>query len=220
MPDVNLDLARFNMVNQQIRPWEVLDPQVVEVLEKVPRERFVPSGYRNLAFSAIEIPIGHGERTMFPAVEGRMLQSLAIGASDMVLEVGTGTGFITALLARLAKHVYSVEIHPDLLEGARGCLASLGISNVTLEQGDAAAGWDRHGPYDVIVLTGSVPEIPAAFLSNLRQGGRLFAVVGEPPVMEARLVTRVSEDAYAREDLFETVLPPLVNAIPSQRFLF
>ncbi|CAK0744982.1 protein-L-isoaspartate(D-aspartate) O-methyltransferase [Gammaproteobacteria bacterium] len=220
MPNVDLDRARFNMVKQQIQPWEVLDPQVLDTLEGVSREHFVPSKYRNLAFSAIQIPIGHDQTMMFPVVEGRMLQALAVRPSDMVLEVGTGSGFVTALLARLAKHVYSVDLHSDFLESASSRLASQGITNVTLEQGDAASGWDRHAPYDVIVLTGSVSEIPNAFLNSLRHGGRLFAVVGESPVMEARLVIRTGDNAYAHEDLFETVLPPLVNPSSSQRFLF
>jgi protein-L-isoaspartate(D-aspartate) O-methyltransferase len=219
MPEIDLDRARFNMVKQQIQPWELLDSQVLEVLENAPRERFVPPRYRNLAFAGIEIPIDHGQTMMFPVVEARMLQALTLQPTDTVLEIGTGTGFITALLARLAKHVYSVEIFGDFLESAQERLVSLGITNVTLEQGDAAEGWDRHAPYDVIALTGSVPEIPEAFLHSLRPGGRLFAVVGAPPAMEACLITRI-EDAYAREDVFETVLAPLVNSTKFQRFMF
>jgi len=220
MPDIDLDRARSNMVKQQIQPWEVLDSQVLDALGIVPRERFVPPRYRNLAFADIQVPIGHDQVMMFPTVEGRMLQILAVRPSDMVLEVGTGTGFVTALLARFAKHVYSVDVQGDFLESASERLASLGITNVTLEQGDAANGWDRHAPYDVIVLAGSVSEIPDAFLRSLRHGGRLFAVVGEAPVMEACLVIRTGDDAYAREDVFETVLPPLISATSSQRFSF
>jgi protein-L-isoaspartate(D-aspartate) O-methyltransferase len=186
----------------------------------VPREHFVPPRYRNLAFAAIEIPIGHGQATMFPAVEARMLQALALNPEDTVLEIGTGSGYVTALLARLAKHVYSVDIHNDFLENAQERLTSLGLTNVTLEQGDAALGWDRHAPYDVIVLTGSLPELPDAFKRDLRPGGRLFGVLGEPPVMEACLITRIGENSYAREDVFETVLPPLVNSSPHGHFLF
>jgi len=220
MPDLNLDCARSNMVKQQIQPWDVLDSQVLEVMGSIPRDRFVPPNYRNLAFAAIEIPIGHGQTTMFPMVEGRMLQALALNSTDTVLEVGTGSGLVTALLARLAKHVYSVEIHGDFLGSAQERLNALGISNVTLEQGDAAMGWERHAPYDVIVLTGSVPELSDALLRDLRPEGRLFAVVGEPPVMEACLISRIGENAYAREDIFETVLPPLMNASPPRRFVF
>ncbi|CAK0758589.1 protein-L-isoaspartate(D-aspartate) O-methyltransferase [Gammaproteobacteria bacterium] len=220
MPNINLDHARFNMVKQQIQPWDVLDSQVLDVLGNIPREKFVPPIYRNFAFAAIEIPIGHGQATMFPVVEGRMLQTLALRPTDIVLEVGTGSGFVTALLASLAKHVYSVDIYDDFVTSAYERLTSLGITNVTLEQGDAAAGWDRHAPYDVIVLTGSMPELPDTFSRSLRPGGRMFAVVGVPPVMKACLVTRIGEDAYAREDIFETILTPLVNATGQRRFLF
>lgn len=219
MLDFDLDYARSNMVKQQVQPWEVIDSQVLDVLGSVPRERFIPPNYRNLAFAAIEIPIGHGQTTMLPMVEGRMLQALAINPTDTVLEVGTGSGLVTALLARLAKHVYSVDIHGDFLESAQDRLNSLGINNVTLEQGDAAAGWERHAPYDVIVLTGSIPEVSPTLLHGLRPEGRLFAVVGELPIMEACLITRIGENAYAREDIFETVLPPLINAA-SPRFVF
>ena len=220
MHDIDLDRARFNMVNQQIRPWEVLDHQVLNAMESMPRDRFVPSPYRNLAYADTGIPIGHGQHMMTPLVEGRMLQALALRSSDMVLEVGTGSGFVTALLARFAKHVYSVDIHSDFLKLARERLDVQSVTNVTLEQGNAATGWDQHAPYDAIVLTGSVPEIPDAFLRSLRSGGRLFAVVGASPIMTARLVTRIDEDAYAREDLFETLLSPLVGVAPSQPFLF
>jgi protein-L-isoaspartate(D-aspartate) O-methyltransferase len=220
MPDIDLDRARFNMVKQQIQPWEVLDSQVLEVLGNVPRERFVPPEYRNLAYAGIEVPIGHGQVTMLPVVMGRMLQSLALNPTDTVLEIGTGSGFVTALLARLAKHVYSVDVHGDFLERTQECLTSLGITNVTLEQGDAVAGWECHAPYDVIVLTGSVSEPLDVFSRSLRQGGRLFAVVGAPPTMSACLIMRMEEGAYARESLFETVLPPLIDATRSQHFLF
>ncbi len=217
---VDLDRARFNMVNQQIRPWEVLDHQVLDALERIPRDRFVPSAYRNLAYADTSIPLGHGQATMRPPIEARMIQSLALRPSDMVLEVGTGSGFITALLASFVKHVYSVELYADLLQEAQARLTALGINNVTLEQGDAALGWHGHAPYDVIVLTGSVRDIPNAFLQSLRRGGRLFAIVGTPPVMEAQLITRMEDDAYAREDLFETTLPPLVDSTPSRYFPF
>jgi protein-L-isoaspartate(D-aspartate) O-methyltransferase len=219
MLDFDLDCARSNMVKQQIQPWEVLDSRVLDALGSVPRERFVPPNYRNLAFAAIEIPIGHGQTTMLPMVEGRMLQALALNSTDTVLEVGTGSGLVTALLARLAKHVYSVDIHGDFLESARERLNALGITNVTLEQGNAAMGWDRHAPYDAIVLTGSVLELSPALLHGLHPEGKLFAVVGGPPIMEACLFTRVGEHAYAREDVFETMLPPLVDAAPP-RFVF
>ncbi len=220
MRDIDLDRARFNMVNQQVRPWDVLDHQVLDAMQDLPRDRFVPPTYRNLAYAGTEIPIGHGQAMMTPSVEGRMLQALALKSSDMVLEVGTGSGYVTALLARFAKHVYSVDLYEDFLKLAKERLTSLSITNVTLEQGDAAVGWDNHAPYDVIVLTGSVLEIPVSFTRSLRKGGRLFAIVGTPPIMEARLITRIEGDAYGRESLFETVLSPLVSASPSQHFVF
>ena len=219
MPGIDRNLAHFNMVEQQIRPWDVMDVGVLNVLTNVPREHFVPHRYYNLAFADLEIPIPHGEKMMKPIIVGRVLQALAVRPSDMVLEVGTGTGYVTALLSRLAKHVYSVDRHGDFVDEAKQRLTTLGFQNATIEQGDAVAGWDRHGPYDAIVLTGSVPEIPATLLSSLRPGGRLFAVVGYLPVMTARLVTRV-KNAYPHEDIFETVLPPLVSTMPLQRFLF
>ncbi|CAK0743796.1 protein-L-isoaspartate(D-aspartate) O-methyltransferase [Gammaproteobacteria bacterium] len=219
MPEFNVDRARFNMVEQQIRPWDVLDSHVLDALGAIPREKFVPPTYRNLAFADFEIPVGHGQKMLPPKLQAKMLQALAIRPGDMVLEVGAGTGFFTALLARFAKHVYSVEIQPELLETARQNLSKMKISNVTLEQGDAAKGWGRHGPYDGIAITGSVSEISPEFLKSLRSGGRLFAVVGKPPVMHARLVTRSGEH-YPKEDLFETVIPPLQDVNLKPVFLF
>jgi len=219
MPEFNVDRARFNMVEQQIRPWEVLDSHVLDAFGTVPREKFVPLAYRNLAFADFEVPMGHGQKMLSPTLQAKMLQALAVRPGDMVLEVGTGTGFFTALLARFAKHVYSVEIQPELLETARQNLSKMKISNVTLEQGNAAKGWRHHGPYDAIVITGSIPEISPEFLSSLRSAGRLLAVVGKPPVMHARLVTRLGEH-YPKEDLFETVIPPLQDASLKPVFLF
>ncbi len=219
MMDVNLEQARFNMIEQQIRPWEVLDQGVLDLLMRVPREDFVPPRYRNLAFADMNIPIGHDQVMMAPKVEARLLQALDVQPDDVVLEVGTGSGYLTALLAHLGRHVYSVEIFEDLSAAAGERLAAHGLDNVTLDTGDAARGWSRHGPYDVIVLTGSVPVLEETWKRDLAPDGRLFAIVGEPPVMNARLVTRVAENEWASEDLFETLLPPLVNAPRPQRFV-
>jgi protein-L-isoaspartate(D-aspartate) O-methyltransferase len=216
----DFELARFNMIEQQIRTWEVLDQRVLDLLFRVRREDYVPPQYRALAFADMEIPIGHGERMLQPKVEARMLQELTLGASDRVLEVGTGSGYMTALLASLAAHVYSVEIREDFTRAAAERLAKNGIANVTLETGDAARGWDKHGPYDAIVLTASVPVLPQAFEASLRTGGRLLAVVGEPPVMEAQLISAVEAGAYNRVTLFETCIAALKNAQQPERFVF
>jgi len=217
---MDMEQARFNMVEQQIRPWEVLNEKVLEMLFKVRRENFLPEAYRKLAFVDMQIPLGFGEVMLEPKLEARIIQEVALKDSDRVLEVGTGSGYMTALLAQFAAHVYSVEIVPELHEGAKAKLESRDIDNVTLELGDAARGWDRHGPYDVIVLTGSTPVLPDAFQRSLKLGGRLFAIVGEAPAMRAERVTRVAEDAFHREDLFETGVPSLRNAPVPSRFKF
>jgi protein-L-isoaspartate(D-aspartate) O-methyltransferase len=217
---MNIEQARFNMVEQQIRPWEVLDQQVLDLLYVVRREEFVPPAYRALAFSDLEIPIGEGEKMMQPKVEARILQEVAPAKTDKVLEVGTGSGYMAALLAHRARHIHSVEISPTLKSFGEANLRRAGIVNVTVELGDAARGWPKHAPYDVIVLTGSTPVLPDAFLAQLAPGGRLFAVVGEPPVMSARLVTAVGGGAFNSLDLFETLLAPLKNALEREKFVF
>jgi protein-L-isoaspartate(D-aspartate) O-methyltransferase len=219
-PDIDFERARFNMVEQQIRPWDVLDPRVLELLMRVRREEYVPEAYRALALADIEIPLGHGEKMLSPKLEARLLQELEIRETDRILEVGTGSGYMTALLANLGGHVYSVEIIPDLSEAAAARLRAHGITNVTLDVGDAARGWDRHAPYDAIVLTGSVPVLPDAFERSLSAGGRLIAVVGEPPVMQARLVNCVSAGMCNRIGLFETCIAPLRNALRPETFVF
>jgi len=217
---IDIERARFNMVEQQIRPWEVLDQQVLDLLFEVRREEFVPAQYRNLAFADMEIPLGFGEKMLAPKIEARMLQELAIKPTDRILEVGTGSGYMTALLARRGAHVYSVEIVPDLSAQAMPKLNAHGITNVTLEVGDAARGWAKHAPYDVIVLTGSVPVLAEEFERELNPGGRLLAVVGEAPVMEARLVRCAGAGACSALELFETCVPPLRNAPQPPRFVF
>jgi protein-L-isoaspartate(D-aspartate) O-methyltransferase len=217
---MNVEQARANMVEQQIRPWEVLDQDVLDLLYVVPREEFVPVKHRSLAFSDLEIPIGEGERMWAPKIEARVLQELNVRKTDRVLEVGTGSGYLTALLSHRALHVFSVEINPKLAAFGRANLERHGAENVTLESGDAAHSWPSHAPYDVIVLTGSTPILPGAFVEQLAPGGRLFAVVGEPPVMTARIVTAAAPGAWRSTDLFETVIAPLVNAERPSRFRF
>ena len=220
IPQTDFERARFNMIEQQIRTWEVLDQNVLDLLFKVRREDFVPDIYRALAFVDMEIPIGHGEKMLQPKLEARMLQELALGSSDRVLEIGTGSGYMTALLASVAGFVCSVEIHPDLTQKAADRLAAHGLRNVTLETGDAARGWDKHGPYDAILLTGSVPVLAESFKASLKTGGRLLAIVGMAPVMEAQLVTSAGGGAYNTVSLFETCTAPLKNAQQPERFVF
>ena len=217
---MNLEQARSNMVEQQIRTWEVLDQEVLDLLYLVPREEFVAAERRALAFSDLELPIGEGERMWTPKMEARVLQELAPKKQDLVLEVGTGSGYLTALLAHRAGHVHSVEIKPQLAELGRKNLSRHGVDNVTLHTGDAARGWPRHAPYDVIVLTGSTPVLPRGLLDALAPGARLFAVVGEAPAMAARLVTCTAPGACHSADLFETVIAPLANAEHPPRFRF
>jgi protein-L-isoaspartate(D-aspartate) O-methyltransferase len=221
---MNLEQARTNMVEQQIRTWEVLDQDVLDLLYLVPREEFVPQKHRALAFSDMEIPIGEGEKMWQPKLEARVLQELAIRKTDRVLEVGTGSGYLTALMSHRAAHVFSVEIKPALAAFGRANLERHGADNLTLEIGDAARGWPSHAPYDVIVLTGSTPILPKSILEELAPGGRLFAVVGEAPAMRARLIVTspvaTAPGTWRSTDLFETVIAPLVNAERPPRFRF
>ncbi len=216
---MDVDAARTKMVEQQVRAWDVLDPAVLDVLASVPRERFVPPRYRDLAFADTPIPLGHGQVMMAPNVEGRVLQALAIGPADEVLEIGTGSGFFTACLATLGGAVTSVDIFPEFVEQAKQRLTEVGLANVELQVRDASR-LDEDSRYDVVAVTGSVPVYEPSFAAALRPGGRLFVTVGEPPVMEALRVTRLSEGEWLREGLFETSLPPLINAEAPPRFEF
>ena len=216
---MNFERARFNMVEQQIRPWEVLDRSVLDLMERAPRDAFAPEEYRRLAYADVAVPIGEGEVMLPPRVEGRLLQALRIGAEDRVLEVGAGSGFLTWLLAQRAAHVTGVELRPALAERARANLAAHGAGNATVEIGDGRHGWARGAPYDAIVVGGSLPAPEPAFEEQLAIGGRLFVVVGAAPAMEAMLVHRTGEREWIRESIFETVLPPLAGVEAPRRFV-
>jgi protein-L-isoaspartate(D-aspartate) O-methyltransferase len=217
MSNVDFERARFNMVEQQVRTWEVLDNHVLSVIESLPRERFVPERYRSLAYADMQIPID-GEVMMEPRVEARLLQALGITSKESVLEIGTGTGYLTACLARLAADVVSVDRREEFREPAAAKLKALGLGNVRLETGDAARGWDDGRRYDAIAVTGSLPELHEGFHRSLTLGGRLFVIVGEPPIMEALLITRVGDEQWATESLFDTSIKPLVGAPRTPRF--
>src|SRR5271169_5982242 len=214
----NLELTRNNMIEQQIRPWDVLDLRVLELLKKVKREQFVPPARQAMAFMDIEIPLGHGAFMWQPKMEARALQALKIKSSDQALEVGSGSGYLAALLSRLAARVTSVEIVPELHAFAVKNLQAHHIDNVTVELGDAAQGWP--GSYDLIILTGSVPVLPEAFQNSLKPGGRLFAIVGDAPVMQAKLITCQQPGVFASANLFETSVAPLQHALQPERFEF
>jgi protein-L-isoaspartate(D-aspartate) O-methyltransferase len=222
---LDFEKARFNMVEQQVRPWDVLDQSVLDLLFVVKREDFVPAPYRALAFTDMEIPlridgVDTGECMWAPKLEARMVQELAIKPHDTVLEVGTGSGYLSALLAHKADHVLSIEIEPRLKAFAAGNLARAGVHNVKVELGDGSRGWPGKAPYDVIVLTGSLPVMPAALKNQLRIGGRMAAVVGENPAMTAELFTRVTETSFDVVKLFETSVKPLENAERPSSFRF
>jgi protein-L-isoaspartate(D-aspartate) O-methyltransferase len=217
---MNLEQARLNMIESQIRTWEVLDQTVLDLLLTVRREEFVPEKYRDLAFADMEIPIGHAEVMLTPKMEARMIQELGVRKTDKILEIGTGTGYVTALLAKLGGQVVTVERIKEFSLSATRRLAGHGLQNVRLHAGDGSEGWPAHAPYDVILLTGSVPVLSESFQEQLAVGGRLLAVIGESPVMSANLVTRVSERAFNSVVLFETVIPALKNVKQAERFVF
>jgi protein-L-isoaspartate(D-aspartate) O-methyltransferase len=210
---MNYQQARSNMIEQQVRPWDVLDQRVLDVLADVPREEFVGLEHRTLAFSDYQLPIGFGQTMLKPILEGRLLQALQLSVTDSVLDIGTGSGYLAACLGRLAQNVESVEIHPTLAASATERLAGLGFSNVTITEQDAAEVWDARDSYDAIAFGGSVGAIPDFYKQKMAINGRLFAVVGDTqqPTMEALLLTRVSENEWTTESLFETTVDPLVN---------
>ncbi|WP_395667533.1 protein-L-isoaspartate O-methyltransferase [Rhodoferax sp.] len=216
--------ARFNMIEQQVRPWNVTDAAVLESLSLVKRELFVPKAYQSLAFADMEIPLGHGQSMLAPRLEARLLQDLAVQASDKVLEVGTGSGYMAALLGRLAQRVLSLEIQPELLALARANLQGAGIGNVDVRQADGCEGAAADGPFDVILLSGSVAEVPAALLGQLKPGGRLAAIVGDEPIMAATLITRTgmgtSKGDFHTSRPWDTVAPRLLHFPEPTRFHF
>jgi protein-L-isoaspartate(D-aspartate) O-methyltransferase len=211
--------ARQQMVAQQIRTWEVLDPRVLDVFASVPREIFVPPDYRELAFADAAIPIGYGQSMLPPKVQGRILQALAVTAKESVLEVGSGTGYLAACLALLSSSTHSIDIHPELTKAAAANTRAVPAASIKFETRDACSGAGL-GEYDVIAITGSLPVYDSRFERALRVGGRLFAVVGSAPVMDAILVRRVDATEWIRESLFETVIDPLINAVALPKFVF
>ena len=216
---MNTDYARRQMVQQQVRAWDVLDHRILDIMASVPREEFVPAGYTSLAFADIEIPLGHGEHMLTPTIDGRLLQALGAGPEDDVLEVGTGSGFLSACLAKLARSVTSIDIHADFVEHAGNKLREAGIDGVELLCMDAT----RELParqFDAIAVTGSIPVFDPRLVMALKPGGRLFVIVGESPVMDARLVERTGENNWRSTSLFETDVAPLVNAGLPEQFSF
>ena len=220
MSSLNVEQARFNMIEQQIRPWDVLDPEVLALLSIVKREDFVPPACKDLAFADVELPLGNGVTMLEPKLEARLLQEAAVKNTDKVLEIGAGSGYMAALLAARAEFVVTVEIEPLLAKLARENLARAGVVNVSVEQGDAARGWVTKAPYDVILVSASLPFVPKELLQQLQVGGRLVAVVGEQPVMSAQLVTRTGESTFNTVNLFETVTAPLRNVAQHEQFVF
>ena len=219
---MNYELARHNMIEQQLRPWKVGNPVVIDQLYADRREDFVPAAYRALAFADVEIPLGHGASLLPPKLEGRILQALVVQPHERVLEIGAGSGHMAALLATRAKEVWTVEIVPALAELARANLARQDIDNVHVEVGDGLAGLAARAPFDVIVVSGGVNEIPANLIDQLGVGGRLIAFVASvdmAPIMSLRLLTRVSADAVSSEDLLETVVP-MLKQVPVKHFVF
>ncbi len=219
-PRFNLRDANFNMVEQQIRTWEVLDPVVLDLFHLVPRARFVAPDQIGLAYADVELPIGHGQTMLSPKIEGKILQALSIKKTDQVLVVGTGSGYLTALVACLARRVHSVDIHADFIETAQKRIQQQNIHNVTYTVADAVSGLATYAPYDVIIFTGALQLRSKAAEAMLSVGGRLFAVIGELPIMQATLTQRVAEEAFRHETLFETTLPALMNAPQVEKFTF
>ncbi len=214
---MNIEQARFNMVENQVRAWDVLDLRVLEVLSRVPRESFVPQHLKHLAFADMNLPLGHGEVMMTPDVEGRVLQGLELSGSERVLEIGTGSGFLTACLATLAREVVSVEMHADLADSARANLDRAHIINARIDTAEAVVGYDPTGTFDAVVVTGAMYSVPQRFLDWVAATGQLLAIVGESPVMQA--IRHVREaSGWQRTSLFETDLPYLANAAPPPRF--
>jgi len=217
----DFQLARTNMVIQQVRPWQVLDNQVLTILSQIPRELFVPPAFTGIAYTDTAIPLSEGQVMLSPKLVGRALQALALTGEEKVLEVGTGTGYVTACLAKLVKTVVSIEIHAKLLAQAEKNLAMLGCRSLILKEGNAALGWAAQAPYDAIMITGSYPlGVPAQMKEQLKIKGRLFAICGQAPTMEAVLIERQTKTLYVTHTLFETVVPELIHAPQPSSFYF
>jgi protein-L-isoaspartate(D-aspartate) O-methyltransferase len=217
---MNIEQARFNMIEQQIRPWNVLDQDVLDLLHVVKREQFVPAAYQNLAFADVEIPLPGGDAMLAPKFEARILQETGVKKHETVLEIGTGSGYMAALLAHRAAKVTTVEINPETADLAKKNLANAGIHNVTVETGNGAQGWEKNAPYDVIVISGALEVLPEAILKQVKVGGRIAAIVGQAPVMEASIITRTGEDAYSTVKVFETNVRYLTGAPVPSHFQF
>jgi protein-L-isoaspartate(D-aspartate) O-methyltransferase len=217
---MNIEQARFNMIEQQIRPWNVLDTEILDLLHVVKREQFVPAAYQNLAFADIDIPLPGGESMFAPKIEARFMEELKVRKHESVLEVGTGSGYMAALLAHRAAKVVTVEINPETAELAKQNLARAGVSNATVELGSGAQGWDKGAPYDVIVVSGALEVLPEALLKQVKVGGRIAAIVGQAPVMEASIITRTGESAWSTVKVFETNVKYLEGAPVPSHFEF
>ena len=216
---MNIEKARFNMIEQQIRTWDVLDQDILDLLVVVKREAFVPEAYRSLAFVDTEIPLPGGEHMFTPKMEARIVQEMAVKKHEHVLEIGAGSGYMAALLTHKARHVTAVEINPALRDMAKKNLADYGVANVSVELGNGACGWGKE-QYDVIIISGSLPVLPDTFLNQIKVGGRIFAIVGEAPVMSAQIITRVSDTSYNTVKIFETNVKPLREAVVPSHFTF
>ncbi|KVM56344.1 protein-L-isoaspartate O-methyltransferase [Burkholderia ubonensis] len=217
---MNIEQARFNMIEQQIRPWDVLDLEVLGLLSIVKRENFVPAAYRDLAFADLELPLPGGHKMLFPRVEARVLQELAVKKHENVLLIGAGSGYLAALFAARAQHVTAVDIDPVVAKLAEDNLRNNGVTNVEVALGDGSRGWPAKAPYDVICVAGGLPVVPQEMLEQLKTGGRLSAFVGGRPVMKAQVITRIDDKQYRVADVFETYVDHLVNAIEPSRFKF
>jgi len=220
---MDFEKARFNMVEQQVRPWDVLDPRVLAVISEIPRELFAPDQYKNLAYVDTRIPLGeyedHACNMANPIIEGRILQEMEIQEDDLILEIGTGSGYLTACLAKLGRHVDSVDINEDLTAMAEKNLNELGINNVNLVSGDASKGWDQKRNYDVIVISAAMKSVPNSYKKLLKPGGRMFVVIGEAPAMTAHRITRTGKNEWSDETLFETSIEPMIQPV-KQKFEF
>ena len=217
---IDFEQARLNMIEQQIRTWEVLDQDVLDLIHQVHREDFVPGNYKQLALADTNIPLANGQLMMTPKLEARLLQAVALQKNDRVLEIGTGSAYLTALIAKRVQHVDSVDIFPDFTKEATVKLENYQLENVLLHTGDALSNWKNQTSYDVIIVTGSMSKLEQTLQAQLTESGRLFVIVGKSPVMEARLITRVGENEWSTETLFETDLPALIGAEAAAPFQF